>query len=179
MPGRIGCFQRRMLLIAAAIGIFGPDLTGLRAEVLGQAGTEITIDLGKAKRLSPDEIRDRGIKLRAALDKAFNALLDSAKVGHANELTAIVLPYISAGTALEDAEGILRAAGFAEPSRPRTREEQDRNRLTDWHAVVAEIPQFSGRVFGNVEVYVMLLPPEQSLAEFVGRRHRLMYYPRS
>jgi hypothetical protein len=178
MRNHIGLFQNGTVLIAAAIGIFGPGLVSLRAEVSGQAGTGITIEMGEPKRLSPQEIRDRGISFRAELDKAFDALPDSGKAGHANEFTAIAAPYISAGMTLEDAEAILRAAGFAEPPRPRAREEQDRNKETDWYVVVAEIPQFSGRVFGNIETYVMLLPPEQGLAEFAGRRHRLMFYPR-
>ena len=177
MTGHIERFRSGMVLLAA-LGVFGLDSTGLCAEVLGQAGVGTTIEMGEPKRPSQQEIKDRGIKFRAELDKAFNALRDSGKADHANEFTAIALPYVSAGMALEDAEGILRAAGFTEPPRPGAREEQDRNRRTDWYAVVAEIPQFAGRVFGPVDVFVMLLPPEQGLAEFAGRRHRLMYYPR-
>ncbi|SRR5579872_174283 len=173
MVNHIERFRRGTILMAAATVIFGFDLTSLRAEV--RTGTETAIGMSQVKRLSPEEARDRGTKLRAELDKAFNALPDSGKPGHANEFTAITLPYISAGTALEDAEAILRASGFAEPPRPHVRDDQDPNR--DWHAIVAEIPQFSGRVFGNVEVYVMLLPSEQAFTEFAGRRHRLMYYP--
>lgn len=168
MPNHIG------LVLIAAIGTFGLVLTSLHAEVKTQAGTAAAIGMDEAKRLSAAEARDRGSKLRAELDIAFKALPDGGKAGHVSELTAIALPYISAGTALEDAEAILRAAGFAEPPRPGARKEQDRDR----YAVVAEIPQFSGRVFGNVEVYVILLSPEEGLAEFVGRRHRLLYDPR-
>ncbi|WP_298254712.1 hypothetical protein [Bradyrhizobium sp.] len=164
-------------MIATAVGIFGLEPTCLRAEVMAQAGTGNTIEMVAPKRVAPQEIRDRGTKFRAELDKAFNAFGDSGKAGHANEFTAIAVPYISAGMALEDAEGILSAAGFTAPPRPGAREHQDRDR-TDWYAVVAEIPQFAGRVFGPVDVFVMLLPPEQGLAEFAGRRHRMMYYPR-
>ena len=177
MRNHIGLFQNRMAMIAAAIGIFGPGLVSLRAEVLGQAGTGITIEMGEPKRLSPQEIRDRGLSFRAELDKTFDALRGE-KAGHANEFTALAVPYISAGMALEDADSILKAAGFTEPPSPRSREEQDGSRRTDWYAVVAEVPQFAGRVFGPVDVFVMLLPPEQGLAEFAGRRHRMMYYPR-
>jgi hypothetical protein len=175
MSDHIGRFRCGIEIIAA-VGMFGLELTSLCAEVLRQPGTETAIGMAVAQRLSPEDARDRGSKLRAELDKAFNALPDSERAGHAGEFTAIALPYISAGTALEDAVSILKAAGFAEPPGPRARQEQDRDR--DWYAIVAEIPQFSGRVFGNVDVYVMLLPPEQGLAEFAGRRHRLMYDPR-
>ena len=145
---------------------------------LRTSATEVTIETGETKRLSPEEIKDRGIKLRAEFDKTVGGLPDSGKAGHADEFTTIVLSYISAGMKLEDAVGILTAAGFSAPPRPRSHEEQDRNRETGWYVVVAEIPQFAGRVFGPVDVFVMLLPPDQGLAEFVGRRHRMMYQPR-
>ena len=164
-------------MLIVAIGIFDVDFTRLRAEVFRRTSTEITVQ-SEPKRLSPEEVKDHGIKLRAEFDKAFNALLDNEKAGHATEFTAIVLPYISAGMALEDAENVLKEAGFTEPQHSGVREEQDRNRGTDWYAVVAEIPKFSGRVFGNVEAYVMFLPPEERLAENAGRRHRMIYYPR-
>lgn len=181
MTDDVGLFQSRTILIAAAIGIFGLDLSALRAQVSGQAGIETSIEVGgrqTANRLSPEVTKERGIRLRAELDKAFDALLDSGNADHADKFTAIVLPYISAGMALEDAEGILKAAGFTEPPRPGTSEEQNRSNGKDWYAIVAEIPQFSGRVFGSVEAYVMLLPPAQGLAEYIGRRRRMTYYPR-
>lgn len=166
----------RMVLIASAIGIVGPDPTCLHAEALEQAETGITIDLGQAKRLAPDEIRDRGTKLRAALDKAYNGIKNTGKAGHANEFSAVIQPYISAGMALEDADGILSAAGFSAPPHPSARDAQHQHQ-TDWFAIVAEVPQFAGRVFGPVDVFVTPLPPEQGMAEFAGRRHRMMYYP--
>ena len=175
MSGHIGRLYRGIGLAAATIGIFGPNITSLSAEVLRQDGTGNTIEMVEPKRLSPQEIRERGSKFRAELDQAFDALRDSDKAGHANEFTAIAAPYISAGLALEDAEAILSAAGFTEPPRPVAHVQQDLNR-TDRYAVVAEIPQFAGRVFGPVDVFVMLLPPD-GLAEFAGRRHRMMFYP--
>lgn len=173
MPGHIRGFRMGLAAITA-IGIFVPEHTGLSAEAVGQGGRGITLDMGRAKGPSPQEIHDRGIMLRAELDKAFNSLPGSGKAGHADEFTAIVLPYISAGMALEDAVDILTAAGFTAPGSG-AREAQNSNRGTEQYAVVAEIPQFSGRVFGNVETYVMPLVPARGLAEYVGRRHRMMY----
>lgn len=177
MTDRIARFPIGAILITTAIAIFGLEPTLLCAEVLAQAGTGNTIKMVEPKRLPPQEISNRGIRFRAELDKAFDALGDSDKAGHANALTAIAAPYISAGMALEDADSILSAAGFSAPPRPSAREAKDRNR-TDWYAIVAEVPQFAGRVFGPVDVFVTLLPPEQGLEEFAGRRHRMMYYPR-
>lgn len=172
MPDHIGW------VLIAAIGTFALGMTNLQAEVKTQAGTAAGIGIDEPKRLPPGEISDRGVSFRGKLDKAFNALPDSDKAGHANEFTALAIPYIYAGMALDDADSILKAAGFTEPPRPRTGEEQDESSRTDWYAVVAEVPQFAGRVFGPVDVFVMLLPPQQGLAEFAGRRHRMMYYPR-
>lgn len=163
----------QITVLIAAIGIL---VVGSINKALGQGSTGITIEMGKTKGLSPQEVVDRGVRLRVDLDKAFNSLPDRAKAGHADEFTAIAFPYIFPGMGLEDAVNILTAAGFAAPD-PRGRRQQDQSRQTDDHAIVAEIPQFSGRVFGKVEVYVML-PPEEGLAEYIGRRHRMMYYPR-
>ena len=174
MNDHIGLIHRPLVsMVAAAIALFAADSAGLRAEVLGQSGGATTIELGELqepKRLPPEEIRDRGIKLRAELDKALDRLLDKT----AGDVTAVVLPYIPSGLAVEDAVNILRAAGFTDPSSSGASEEQDRNGQRDRYAVVAEIPQFSRRVFGPVEAHVMLRP--ESLAASAGRRRRMIYY---
>ena len=176
----VSVIQSRIVVIAtAAIGIFGLDL-GLCAEVLGQVGTKIPIEKGEhpeQTRLSSDEIDDRAVKIRTELDKAFNALLDGGKTDHASKLTAILAPYISPGMAFEDAENILKVAGFTDLPRPGVSEEH-RNRGRGQYAVVAEIPRFSQRVFGSVEAYVTPLPLAEDLAEYIGRRRRMIYYPR-
>ena len=162
------------MIAAAAIGLFAVGTASLRAEVLGQAGGAPALDLGelqKPKRLAPEETKVRGSKLRADLDKVFKGLLDSGKAGLASDFTPVFQPYIPAGMAVEDAEDILRAAGFTEPPRPG--EEQDRTR-EGRYVVVAEIPQFSRRVFGNVEAFMTLTP--ESIAANAGRRRRMVYY---
>ena len=180
MTANVGVIQSRILVIAAAaaIVIFGLN-PGVCAEVLGQAGAEIPIGKGGREQtsLSPDEINDRAVKIRAELDRTFDALLDGGKADHASKLTAIFAPYISAGMAFEDAENILRAAGFTDLPRPGISEE-NRNGGRGQYAVVAEIPRFSQRVFGSVEAYVTSLPLEDGLAEYIGRRRRMIYYPR-
>jgi hypothetical protein len=101
-------------------------------------------------------------------------LLDSGKAGHASDFAPVFQPYIPPGMAVEDAEDILRAAGFTEPPRAGLNEEQDRTKERDKYVVVAEIPQFSRRVFGNVEAFMMPLP--DSLSANAGRRRRMIYY---
>jgi hypothetical protein len=163
--------KRRALLVAVAVAA-GFDSASLRAEVLRPAGSASAIgELNEPKKLPPEEIEIRGRKLRAELDKALDKVPD---IGAAGDLTAIILPYIPSGLAFEDAEGILRAAGFIEPSRPGTGKERDRDREKVRYAVVVDIPQFSRRVFGHIETYALLDP--EGLAASVGRRSRMIYY---
>ena len=168
--------RNRIIVMAAAIGIFGLD-PGVCAEALAQGGTEIPIEKGEHReqqRLSLGEINDRALKIRAELDKAFNMFLDGGKADHADKLTAIFAPYISAGMAFEDAEKILEAVGFTTLAGAG---EEYRRAEKDQYAVVAEIPRFSQRVFGSVEAYVTPLPLAEGLAEYIGRRRRMIYYP--
>jgi len=177
-PLCIGVIRRRPVLMAAAvIGFLNVEEASLRAEVLAQAGNAAAIDMGgllEPRRLPPEEISGRGIKLRADLDKVLNGLLDGGKADRANDFTPVFQPYIPAGMAIEDAEDILRAAGFTEPLRLGANEEQDRNKERAKYVVVAEIPQFSRRVFGSVEAYLTLVP--ESVAASAGRRRRMIYY---
>ena len=177
MTDYIGLVQRLIMIAATAIGLFGVDTASLRAEVLAQAGNAAAIDMGgllEPRRLPSEEISGRGIKLRADLDKVLNGLLDGGKAGRANDFTPVFQPYIPAGMAVEDAEDILRAAGFTEPPRFGANEEQDRNKERAKYVVVAEIPQFSRRVFGSVEAYLTLGP--ETVAANAGRRRRMIYY---
>ncbi len=177
MTDYVGLVQRRIMIAATAIGLFSVDTTSLRAEVLAQAGNAAAIDMGgllEPRRLPSEEISGRGIKLRADLDRVLNGLLDDGKAGRANDFTPVFQPYIPAGMAVEDAEDILRAAGFTEPPRLGANEEQDRNKERAKYVVVAEIPQFSRRVFGSVEAYLTLRP--ETVAANAGRRRRMIYY---
>lgn len=153
------CIQCTSLLVAVALVLSGGssfEALCAAAAAAEQSGGGVRPESG---RLSPGEISERGIRLRAELDKAFDALLDSGKANPANDLTTIVLPYIQAGMAFDDAENILRAAGFVVGPRPGPYEEQDPSRPKDWYAVVSTIRQFSRRVFGgSVEAYITLFP---------------------
>jgi hypothetical protein len=80
------------------------------------------------------------------------------RLSYVNDVTASVVPYISAGMTFEESESVLRAAGFVVRPRPGIREEQDPHRLRDWYAVHAEMPDFPRRVLGRIDVYVTLYP---------------------
>ncbi len=178
MTDCIGLIRGRPVLIAAAlIALLGVDTASVGAEVSGQAGNAPALDLGELqqpKRLAPEEISTRGIRLRADVDKVLNRLSDSGTAAHANDFTAVFRPYIPPGMAVEDAEDILRAAGFTEPPRPGANDEQVRDKERAKFVIVAEIPQFSRRVFGNVEALIM--PVSETLAANAGRRRRMIYY---
>lgn len=111
------------------------------------------------KKLSPDDLNERGIELRAELEKIFKKLLDSGKsLNRKIDITSSITAYIPVGMTFDDSERILRAAGFEVYPRPGAREAQDPNRTKDWYAVYAEIPNFSRRVLGSVTVAVSLFP---------------------
>ena len=58
----------------------------------------------------------------------------------------------------EDAENILRAAGFSVKRHPDASQAKDPNRAIDWYVVGAAIDPFVERLLGKVEVYVGLYP---------------------
>jgi hypothetical protein len=157
----------RWLIVAAAIGAFDLETTAAFAAVPGQKaiarefGNALVVRTGEqneTKKLSPDDLKERGIKLRAELEKTFDRLGEAGKLSYVNDITASIVPYISAGMTFEESESVLRAAGFSVRPHPGAREEQDPHRSRDWYAVHAAIPEFSRRVPGNVAVYVSLHP---------------------
>jgi len=140
--------------------------TGFAVAIVGCASAANDIEIRKSRSeadgvefwLPNATLEQRGITLRIELEKAFDRLAATGKLSFRNDVTASILPYISAGMTFEEAESVLRAAGFIVYPHPGAREEQDRNRPRDWYAVLAEIPEFSRRVLGNVAVYVTLYP---------------------
>jgi len=111
------------------------------------------------KKLSPDDLKERGIKLRAELENIFKKLLASGKpLNRKIDITSSIAAYIPVGMTFDESERILRAAGFEVYPRPGAREAQDPNRTRDWYAVYAEKPNFSRRVLGSVTVAVSLFP---------------------
>jgi hypothetical protein len=113
------------------------------------------------KKMSPGDLEKRGIELRAALEKTFDKMLRSGKaLNRETDISEAVVPYVSAGMTFEEAERILKAAGFSVSPHPdAAREAKNPNRPMGWEAVYAEIPDFSWRVvLGNVSVNVSLYP---------------------
>jgi hypothetical protein len=111
------------------------------------------------RKMSPEEIERRGKELRAALHQTYEELVASEKVsGLETDISGYIAPYIFAGITFDDAESILRAAGFSLNPRPPDNQAKNPNKAKDWYAVLARISPFVQRVIGKVSVYVTLFP---------------------
>ena len=157
----------RLSVLAVAIGSLGVKTTVTSAAVPGwkmivrEGANPFIIRMGEQKdadKMSPDDLKQRGIKLRAELEEVFDKLWRSGKLDRQIDVTSSMAPYISAGMTFEESESILRAAGFTVDPHPGAREAQDPNRARDWYVVYAEIRNFSRHVLGSVTVAVTLHP---------------------
>ena len=66
----------------------------------------------KEKIMKSNELEHRGKELRKAIDDAYEKLADAEALRGKNTITDVVIKYIPIGTSFDDAEAILRAAGF-------------------------------------------------------------------
>ncbi len=61
----------------------------------------------------------RGKQLRTAIDQAYKRMSDAQTIrGRWVNITSVVVPYIPAGMSFDDAEQVLRSAGFEVKPRP-------------------------------------------------------------
>jgi hypothetical protein len=125
------------------------------AFLLGPAYGE---DIQKEKSVMVTEsLEQRGKQLRVALEQAYQKMVDektlSARPMAGNEVTDVVVRYIPIGTTFDDAESILRSAGFSVDSRPSA--STDINLHGD---VVGAIIPFAQKFISSVNLYVRLSP---------------------
>jgi hypothetical protein len=115
------------------------------------AGGQTTTD---AAPPTSDDIKARGRTLRAKLNEVYNS------GAHSNpfDVTDIVVPYIPIGTSFQDAEALLRAAGFTVGAHPNLSESLNINRSFNWYAVLAKIQSFHSGGFMRTDLYVTLEP---------------------
>jgi hypothetical protein len=66
------------------------------------------------------DLEQRGKQLRMAIDKKYKELHDANAISmrHVNDITPLVLQYVPIGTSFDDADKILRAAGFGVAPHP-------------------------------------------------------------
>jgi hypothetical protein len=110
---------------------------------------------------SADDLKERAQKLRAALERRYQELRAAHQLSgglHGTDVSNDVRPYIAAGMSFDDAESILRDAGFVVGKRPGSEPPPGLNRAADWYAVVAKIGPFSAAFGTKIDLYVSLLP---------------------
>lgn len=120
---------------------------------------------GRLRRMSGEgqfQVSARGRALRSDIARQYDTLLHSGGLNaglRGVDISRIVASAIPSATPFGDAEGILRAAGFAVGARPTTGGPPDPNRAGDWYGVVSTLELSSAGPLTNVKVYVTLMPP--------------------
>jgi len=109
---------------------------------------------------STNELEQRGKKLRADIDNAYKKLSEASGIKDrgmgSSPITDVVTKYIPIGISFDDAETILRSAGFA--IRPRAPNPYISEKYPEKYDVVATIDQYVPTPFGKTSVIVSLRP---------------------
>ena len=107
--------------------------------------------------MTTDSLEQRGKKLRMAIDIAFKKLSDARaiKPNGASDISEVVVQFIPVGTSFDEAECILRGAGFLVDSRPSVHPTGNRS---DRYDVVGSIVPFVQQTLSRVNVYISLSP---------------------
>lgn len=102
-------------------------------------------------------LEHRGKQLRAAINLTFKKLSDAGalKPRGASDITEVVVQYIPVGTTFDEAEDILRFAGFLVDQRPSASTTGNR---PDRYDVVGSIVPFVQQPLSRINVYVSLSP---------------------
>lgn len=101
-----------------------------------------------------------GKRFRIEIDKAYQKVPKSGSIeaiDKAGDITWLTVRYIPLGSSFDDAEVILRAAGFAVGARPGPNQPGNRPHRYD---VVARIEQYccTSSLFSRTDVFVLLSP---------------------
>ncbi|KAF0190860.1 MAG: hypothetical protein FD165_2321 [Gammaproteobacteria bacterium] len=107
--------------------------------------------------MTSDLLEQRGKQLRAAIEQTYKKLSDAKalKPMGASDITEVVVQYIPVGTSFDDAESILRNAGFKVDPRPSANPTGSR---PDRYDVVGSIVPFVQLFLSRVNVYISLSP---------------------
>lgn len=108
--------------------------------------------------MTHDSLGQRGKQLRAAIEQTYKELVDAKALNPrgGNDITEIVVRYIPVGMTFDDAEQILRNAGFKVEPRPSA---NPPGSLPWRYDVIGIIDSFdSKRFLSNVRVWVHLIP---------------------
>jgi len=117
-------------------------------------------DIQKENSVAATEsLEQRGKQLRVELDQAYKKMVDAKTLSPdprvSNDVTDVVVRFIPVGTSFDDAENILRSAGFKDRPRPSANSTGTR---PDRYDVVASIVPFVQRFLSKASIYVYLRP---------------------
>ena len=107
--------------------------------------------------MTTDALVQRGKKLRIEIDVAYKKLSDARviKPRDASDITEVVIEYIPVGISFDEAECILRSAGFSVDPRPSDHPIGNR---PDRFDVVGSIVPYVQQPLSRVNVYISLSP---------------------
>jgi hypothetical protein len=141
--------QRWIIIMVLMFGLIGSGQLPILNQAIGGTKEDLT---------KSDELKQRGNQLRKAIDEIYEKLADAKALkimgAGRNNITNIVVKYIPIGTSFDDAEAILRAAGFKVGKRTMNYDNKPR--------VLSEINHYKlTPLLGNTSIDVVLRPPNK------------------
>lgn len=113
---------------------------------------------GGAGHVPPHDLQQRGKALRVFLHETYQSLLAAHKLsGTSTDISDLVLPYFPTGTSFQDAEVILRNAGFHVEYPDLDPQKSNLNKPKDWYGVLASTLLVERFPF-QINAYILLLP---------------------
>jgi hypothetical protein len=107
------------------------------------------------RQMTSDDLQHQGKQLRAAIEHTYQELSASNALKYDTPIDYVVLRYIPLDTSFNDAEQILRSAGFKVDPRPTTNPQGTR---PDRYDVTASIVPFIDRFPSRTSIYVSMAP---------------------
>ena len=145
--------MRKMMFIALASTLI------IGATILAYAVDSNNHSIKENGGMTASELALRGKQLRKEIDETYKRMDDTHQIkspfNGQNFITDVVIKYIPIGTSFDEAEAILRAAGFKVGPR------EGHVRSHDKFLVVADIDQYAPTPFGKTSVVVFLEPASQ------------------
>jgi len=116
------------------------------------AGLCLLLSAACATADPPSILEQTGTQLRADIEQAYRALQRQHQLDM--DISNVIQRYLPAGMSFNDAEAVLRAAGFTVSPRPRPKHAHPQ-----WYYGYAEIKPLHSGLLYSVSVAVVLEPP--------------------
>jgi hypothetical protein len=96
-----------------AVSVFVLTLTGIiQSSAAADSSASAVAANKKEISMTADDVQQRGKQLRAEIEKRYQELLQNNTLKQSNPINDVVTKYIHPGTSFDDAEQVLRDAGF-------------------------------------------------------------------